>query len=410
MMHRAAPMKIATPYSRRAAMRFVVLLGIVSLFADMTYEGARSVTGPYLAILSASGLTVGLIAGFGELVGYALRLLSGYLADKTGRYWGITILGYALNLLSIPLLALTGRWEFAAGLMITERIGKAIRTPARDAMLSHGTKEIGHGWGFGFHEAMDQTGAVIGPLLVAGIIASGLGYHRAFGFLLAPALIAIAVLIAARRLYPRPRDLEVANDAPDAKHASATLRFYVLGAALIAAGYADFPLIAYHFGKQAVMPAGWIPVLYAFAMAVDAGAALLFGYLFDRQGIPVLIGSAILSAFFAPLVFFGGFWGAVLGMALWGIGMGAQESILRATIATLVPLERRGSAYGLFNAAYGFAWFLGSALMGYLYDVSLSGLVVFSVIIQLAAVPLFAFVAQPGDQASTPADQGNRPR
>ena len=226
---------------RRQAVRFVVLVGIVSLFADMTYEGARSITGPYLSILGASGLAVGLIAGFGELVGYALRLGSGYLADKTGKYWGITILGYVLNLFSVPLLALTGRWEFAAGLMITERVGKAIRTPARDAMLSHGTKEIGHGWGFGFHEAMDQTGAVIGPLLVAAVVASGFGYHRAFGILTVPALAAIAVLIAARQLYPRPRDLEVAHDAPAANHLRGSLRLYILSATLDRGGVRRFP-------------------------------------------------------------------------------------------------------------------------------------------------------------------------
>jgi MFS family permease len=394
MKHRAGSLRIGAGYSRRTAMKFVVLLGIVSLFADMTYEGARGITGPYLAFLGASGLAVGLIAGSGELVGYALRLVSGYLADKTGRYWAITILGYVLNLLSVPLLALTGRWEFAAGLMITERVGKAIRTPARDAMLSHGTKEIGHGWGFGFHEAMDQTGAVIGPLLVAAVVASGLGYHRAFGILLVPALAAITVLMAAHQLYPRPRDLEAAHDSLAPQHAAGTLRLYIVGAGLIAAGYADFPLIAYHFEKQAVMRAGWVPVLYAFAMGVDAVAALIFGYLFDRKGISVLVGSAVLSAFFAPLVFMGGFWGAVFGMALWGVGMGAQESILRAAIATLVAPARRGSAYGLFNAAYGIAWFLGSALMGYLYDVSIAGLIAYSVVAQLAAIPVFTLVAR----------------
>ena len=394
MEHQADPSWLAIGHSRRAAMKFVVLLGIVSLLADMTYEGARSVTGPYLAMLGASGLAVGLIAGFGELVGYALRLVSGYLADKTGRYWGITILGYALNLLSVPLLALTSRWELAAGLLITERLGKAIRTPARDAMLSHGTKEVGHGWGFGFHEAMDQTGAVLGPLLVAGVVASGFSYHRAFGILLAPALAAIAVLIAARCLYPRPRDLEATRDVPDINKTTGSLRLYIVGASLIAAGYADFPLIAYHLGKEAIMPAGWIPVLYAFAMGVDAVAALVFGSLFDRIGIRVLIGSAIISAFFAPLVFMAGSWGAVVGMALWGAGMGAQESILRAAIASLVPPERRGAAYGLFNAAYGVAWFLGSALLGYLYDTSLTGLVAFSVLAQLAAIPLFVEVAR----------------
>jgi MFS family permease len=394
MEHSRGLSDIAAGYSRRTALKFVVLLGIVSLFADMTYEGARSITGPYIATLGASALAVGLIAGFGELVGYALRLVSGYLADKTGRYWGITIFGYALNLLSVPLLALTGRWEFAAGLMITERVGKAIRTPARDAMLSHGTKEIGHGWGFGFHEAMDQTGAVIGPLSVAAVITSGLGYHRAFGVLVIPALAAIVVLINARRLYPHPRDLEAAEEAPHGSHASGSLRLYIVGASLIAAGYADFPLIAYHFGKQAVMPAAWVPGLYAFAMGIDGVAALMFGYLFDRKGISVLIGSAVLSALFAPLVFMGGFWAAVVGMALWGIGMGAQESILRPAIATLVPPERRGSAYGLFNSAYGIAWFLGSTLMGYLYEISIGGLIAFSVLVQLVAIPLFIVVAK----------------
>jgi MFS family permease len=385
--------------SRGAALEFVVLLGLVSLFADMTYEGARSISGPYLAVLHASGLAVGLIAGFGELVGYALRLGSGYLADKTGRYWGITICGYVLNLLSAPLLALAGRWESVAGLMIAERVGKAIRTPARDAMLSHGTKEIGHGWGFGFHEAMDQTGAVIGPLLVAGVVASGFGYRPAFGILLVPALAAIAVLIMARQRYPHPRDLEAGFDTPDARHVSSSFRLYIVGASFIAAGYADFPLIAYHLGKQAVMPACWVPMLYAFAMGVDAVAAVVFGYLFDRQGLSVLISSAILSALAAPLLFMGGFWVAALGMAFWGVGMGAQESILRAAIASIVPPPQRGSAYGLFNAAFGVAWFLGSVILGYLYDVSLAGLVAFSILAHVAAIPPLVGVARRADVA-----------
>jgi Major Facilitator Superfamily len=253
MKHQAGSVRFTAGYSRRAALKFVVLLGIVSLVADMTYEGARSITGPYLVMLRASGLAVGLIAGFGELTGYALRLGSGYLADKTGKYWGITILGYLLNLLSVPPLAVMGRWESAAGLMIAERVGKAIRTPARDAMLSHGTKEIGHGWGFGLHDAMDQTGAVIGPLLVSGVLASGFGYRQAFGILLVPALAAIGVLMMARQRYPYPRDLELGYDPPDARHVTASLKLYIGGASLVAAGYADFPLIAYHLGKQGVV-------------------------------------------------------------------------------------------------------------------------------------------------------------
>jgi MFS family permease len=394
----------ATAAAGRSAFRFVVLLGIVSLFADMTYEGARSITGPYLGVLGASGLVVGLVAGLGELIGYALRLASGYLADRTARYWTITLAGYALNLFAVPLLALAGRWEVAAALMIAERMGKAIRTPARDAMLSHATAEIGHGWGFGLHEALDQIGAVLGPLLVAAVLAAGQGYRTGFGMLLLPALLSFGMLVTARRIYPRPADLESVavpwpHDGPDFPR---IFWFYLIAAAAIAAGYADFPLIAFHFGVHHVVAPTWIPVLYAVAMGVDAVAAIIFGRLFDRFGLPALIVSTLISAPFATLVFRGNVIGAVIGMALWGAGMGAQESILRAAIATLVPRHRRGTAYGLFNAAYGLAWFMGSAILGYLYDISPGGLVAFSVLAQLAAIPLLLAIGRGGRAPHTP--------
>src|SRR5215471_13194436 len=191
------------------AIAFVILLGIVSLFSDMTYEGARSITGPYLAVLGASATVVGIVAGFGELVGYGLRLAAGYLSDRTGRYWTITLVGYVVNLLAVPLLALAGRWELAAALMITERLGKAIRTPARDAMLSHATSEMERGWGFGLHEAMDQIGAFLGPLFVAAVVFRHEGYTTALGVLLLPALLALSVLVLARLRYPDPRDFEI---------------------------------------------------------------------------------------------------------------------------------------------------------------------------------------------------------
>src|SRR5438552_7725718 len=174
--------------TRGTAITFVILLGVVSLFSDMTYEGARSITGPYLAVLGASATVVGIVAGFGELVGYALRLVAGYLSDRTGRYWTITLVGYVVNLLAVPLLALAGRWELAAALMIAERLGKAIRTPARDAMLSHATTKMGRGWGFGLHEAMDQTGALLGPLIGAAVLFRRDGYSTVVGVLLIPAL------------------------------------------------------------------------------------------------------------------------------------------------------------------------------------------------------------------------------
>ncbi|RIK45149.1 MAG: MFS transporter [Chloroflexi bacterium] len=376
----------------RMALRFVILLGIVSLFGDITYEGARSITGPFLATLGSSATIVGVVAGFGELIGYGLRLVSGYLSDRTGRYWAITIVGYIVNLFAVPMLALAGNWPLAALLMITERTGKAIRTPARDAMLSHATAQTGRGWGFGLHEAMDQTGAVLGPVIVAVVLSAQQGYRTGFAVLLLPALLALVALLLARIQYPNPRDFEVEPVKVASSGLTRPFWLYLVAVALIAAGYADFPLIAFHFEKAAVTTDNWIPILYAVAMAVDALAALLFGRLYDRLGMRILVAVAALSAFFAPFVFFGGLHTALVGMVLWGIGMGAQESIIRAAVADLVAADRRGAAYGVFNAGYGLFWFLGSVLIGVLYDASIPALVLFSVGIQLLAIPVLLSV------------------
>jgi len=374
--------------SASAATKFVVLIGVVSLFSDLTYEGARSVTGPFLAVLGASGTVVGIVAGLGELVGYALRLVSGYFADKTQKYWSIVFLGYGLNLLAVPLLALAGHWEIAAVLMVAERMGKAIRTPARDVMLSCASDSIGRGWGFGLHEALDQIGAICGPLVVAAVFYSRGTYEAGFALLLIPALMALTVLFTAYKLYPRPHDLESATIKLEGKGYASSFWLYLAAIACVAAGYADFPLVAYHFKKAASVPEHWIPILYAVAMGTDAVAALVFGRIFDRIGIPVLIAAFVVSSLFAPLVFLGGFQAALIGMALWGVGMGAQESIVRAAIAEMIPRNRLGFAFGLFNTVYGVAWFAGSALMGILYDFSVGALVIFSVAAQLAAVPV----------------------
>lgn len=380
--------------AQRTAIRFVILLGFVSLLADVTYEGARSITGPYLALLGAGGTAVGLVAGLGELLGYGLRLVSGYLSDRSGRYWFFTIVGYALNLLVVPLLALAGRWEVAAALMIAERIGKALRSPARDAMLSHATKEMGRGWGFGLHEAMDQIGAMLGPLIVAAVLAARGSYQSGFAILLVPALLALAVLAAARWLYPRPQDIEPVSSEIQTAGLSRVFWLYLLGVAFLAAGFVDFPLISFHFQQTATVSPGMIPIFYAVAMGVDALAAIIFGRWFDKRGLSVLIIVASLSALFAPLVFWGGAPVAFLGMVLWGIGMGGQESIMRAAVAGMVSPDRRGSAYGIFNTGFGVAWFAGSALMGVLYDFSITALVAFSVLSQLAAIPVLYSLRQ----------------
>lgn len=383
------------------AVKFVILLGLISLFSDMTYEAARSINGAFLKILGTSGTTVGIVAGLGELIGYGLRFVSGYIADKTKKYWTILITGYLLNLLSVPLLALAGYWQLAIVLMIAERIGKAIRTPARDAFLSFGSQKIGRGWGFGLHEAMDQIGATAGPLLVSAVLfRNSQNYHAAYAVLLIPALIAVSILVYCRHLYPKPENLEIKTFTVASKGFNKRYWIYILAVVFIAAGYVDFPLIAYHFKIKALVSDAVIPLFYAAAMATDAIAALIFGKLYDRIGIKTLLLSVILSVFFAPMVFLGGIGWALTGMILWGIGMGAQESILKAEIAEMVPTERRGTAFGTFNTLYGVSWFAGSALMGILYDFSLTGLIVFSVTSQIIAVIVLIYIQNAKNMSS----------
>lgn len=380
--------------SRGAALRFVVLLGVVALFADMTYEGGRSIGGPFLAQLGASATVVGVVAGLGELAGYGLRLVSGFVTDRTGRYWVIAGVGYVINLLAVPALALAGSWPVAAALIVLERTGRAIRNPARNAMLAHATQEMGRGWGFGLHEAMDQTGALIGPLIVAWVVFRTGGYHPAFAILIIPALLSLGMLAIARREYPRPEELEVAVPQPASRGLPRVFWVFFAAGALMAAGYADFALIAYHFAKGAVVPAPWIPILYAFGMGMAALSALGFGRLFDRVGLGAVAVAAVIIAGFAPLVFLGGAALAVAGMALWGIGMGVQESVLHAALAGMVASSRRAGAYGLFDAGYGVSWFVGSVVMGMLYDRSVHALVAFSIVAQVAAVPLLVIAAR----------------
>jgi MFS family permease len=375
-------------------MRLVVLLGVLSLFGDMTYEGARSITGPFLATLGASGLVVGVVAGFGELAGYSVRLLSGRGATSARRTWAITISGYALNLFAVPALALAGNWPVAAALIILERIGKGTRVPPRDAMLSHATKEMGRGWGFGLHEAMDQTGAMVGPLIVAVVLARGHSYNTAFALLLIPATLAIFVLLSARMQYPDPRALEEDEPDPGADHYPRSFWLYLVAAGLIGAGFADFPLIAFHFEKAGVVRAESVPLLYALAMGVAGGSSLLLGRLYDRRGLVVVAGASLIGAAFAPLVFYGSATWAIVGMICWGVGMGSQESIMRAVVAGMVSAEHRARAYGVFNTGFGLCWFGGSTLLGFLYDRSHVALVVVSVCLQVAALPVLVAVAR----------------
>ena len=375
-------------------MYFIILLGIVSLFGDVTYEGARSVTGPYLATLGASAGVVGLVAGVGEFIGYALRLASGYLADRTKAYWLLTFIGYGL-LLSIPLLALAGYWQLAALLIILERMGKAIRSPARDTMLSYAAKGVGRGWGFAVHEALDQVGAVIGPVVFSLVFLLHGGYREGFTLLWIPALLTLAVLALARKKVPSPQELETPEEASRQDIKGKLPRvfwLYTIFTLFSVAGFANFQLISYHLKVQAIIPDAQIPLIYAIAMGVDALAALLVGKTYDKIGLMSLLAVPLLTLPIPFLAFSYSYSLVLIGIVLWGVVMGIQETIMRAAIADLTPMERRGFAYGIFNTVYGASWFLGSALIGLFYELSINYLILFVVVMELTSIPLFFLV------------------
>ena len=377
-------------YLAKLAFRFVLTIGIVNLFADFTYEGARSITGPFLGSLGASATVIGIVVGFGELVGYSFRSVAGFFADKTHRYWVVAFVGYFINMLAVPALALAGNWPVAAALIIAERTGRAIRKPSVEAMISYAGKEIGHGWVFGLNEALDQGGATVGPLMVALILYLKEGYRYGFAVLLLSALLCLGTLLIARILFPKPHEME-----PIPVKSSTTAGFprtywlYLAGGAFIAAGFADFSLIAFHFQNSATVSKNVIPIFYSVAMGVGALSALLFGRLLDRIGVSILIFAFLLSALFSPLVFLGGARLALIGMMLWGLGMGAQDSLLKAVLTSVVSAAKRSTAFGVFDTGFGIAWFLGSALLGFLYDTSLVSMIVVSLFLQLLALPLF---------------------
>lgn len=354
--------------SSRAALRFVVALGIVSLFADMAYEGMRAISGPYLALLGAGSAVVGVVAGAGELLGYTLRLASGSLADRVRWYWPMTLAGYVVQMAAVPALALAGNWQTAAALIVLERVGKATRNPPRNVMLSRAGEAIGQGWAFGLHEALDQSGAMIGPLLAALVLAVRHDYRQAFAWLLVPSCLTVLLVVGVRLRYAEAGRISV-NTEPSSASARLPTAFwwYTLGAALVAFGFADFALVSYHFTVSRSVPAAAVPLFYAFAMGAGGVGSLAAGRSYDRRGLIVLLPLTLIGVCYAPLVFLGGMWAALAGTLLWGFGLGVHEALMSAALSNMVPVHRRARAYGLFTAIFGIAWFAGSATLGVVY-------------------------------------------
>ena len=382
---------------KNLALEFILLFGLVSALGDIAYETGRGISGPYLAFLGASAATIGLVSGFGEFLGYALRLVSGYLASRTRAYWVATYIGYGL-LLSIPLLAFTNRWEIAVVLLILERIGKAIRSPAKDTMLSHASYQIGRGWGFAVHEALDQIGAVIGPLIFTVAFLKRDSFRDGFNVLWIPAILTMVALVVARLRVPAPEKLEntIVSQYPQRVQGNSKLPrvfwIYALFTFLCVAGFANFQIISYHWVSRSVVTVEQISILYAVAMGVDALAALVVGKAYDKIGFKTLFIIPFVTLPLPFLAFSHQYILAIVSAVVWGLVMAVHETIMRASVADLVPMERRAFAYGIFNTIYGTAWFVSGAALGLLYDFSGILLIIYVVVIEIAALLVFPFI------------------
>lgn len=421
MTERSEPENTARPPTAMSAWRFITTFGTISLLADFVYEGARSITGPLLASLGATALVVGVVTGVGEAAALLLRLVSGPLTDRTRRFWAWTIAGYSLTVVTVPVLGLTSTLWVAAVLVIAERVGKAVRSPAKDTLLSFAAASTGRGRGFAVHEALDQIGALIGPLVVALMLSiTGGRYGPALGVLAIPGVAVIALLVRLRIKAPDPSHYEpIAASSPVSdppEHPTPPVRsrpatvplprqFWIYsiftGATML--GFATFGVLSFHMVTRGLLSATAVPVIYAAAMVVDGLAALATGWAYDRIGPRVLIVLPIIAAAIPAVAFTDHTGWVIAGAVLWGAALGIQESTLRAVVADLVPPQRRATAYGLYAAVLGVATAAGGTLTGLLYEHSITALIAVVIAVQILALGFLAATTIHRRHSSVPA-------
>ncbi|MGH7649055.1 MAG: MFS transporter [Gemmatimonadaceae bacterium] len=371
-----------------AAFAFVVMMGIVNLFGDTTYEGGAAINGQFLGSLGASAAAISIIAGAGEFLGYALRSVAGWTADKTGKYWPITIVGFAINLFAVPAMAFAGNWQVAGLLILAERTGRALRKPTVEAMLSYSTGALGTGWVYALNTGLDETGATIGPLLIAFALYRHASYRAGYSLLLISAVLAFIALMVARIIFPVPASLEHAGRTAKVGRFTSAFWIYMVAAGCFGAGLMSFEFISYHLAIHRTVSAQWIPVFLGISTGFGVVANLVLGRLYDRHGIGAVVGAVFVSALFSPFVFRGGFGVALFGMLLWGIGYAVQDTLFKAVVADRLPEGRRNFAFGIFYAGYGVGWLVGSIATGLLYDVSINAVIAFSMAVQLGSIPV----------------------
>ncbi len=385
----------------RKAMGVIILFGIVSLFGDIVYEGARSVNGPFLKTLGANAVAVGFIAGLGEFVGYGIRLASGYFADRTRAYWIFTFIGYGL-LVSVPMLSLADFWQFAAVLIVIERLGKALRAPAKDTIMSQAASRVGRGFGFGLQQAMDQIGAIIGPLIFTLVFSLKGSYKTGYSILWLPFILVMFSVFLAFLSIPEPGRLEDADSqSKNPEKFTRVFWLYNLFAFLTVLGFVNFTLLGYHYKSSGILPDSYIPLFYSAAMGVEALISLIIGRLYDRKGLITLVAIPIALTAVPAFGFSGSVPLAIAGAVLWGAAMGIHETIMKAAIADLTHIRKRGTGYGIFNMGSGLAFFLGSTAMGFLYNFNILWVIIFCAVLEVLSIPVFLLMRKEFERQKT---------
>lgn len=356
----------------------IIIIGIVSLFGDFTYEGARSIIPQYFTTLGGSVFLLGIVLGVSEFAGYAVRLLSGKIADKTKDYWAIMFIGYAINLFAVPLLAFSGNYITAAFLVFLERFGRGIRTPPKDYLISNAASAGKVGRAFAIEAGLDQAGAIVGPLAVSLILLYKGTYKTAFAFLAAPATLAMLVLIVAYTYY-RKADQRKERPAQNAIMSSRNFLIYSIAIALSAAGLYQVAFVLY--GAQGRIGTHLIPIIFLTAMAGEGLFGFLFGLLYDKVGRR-LVYSGLLLSVLIPIILLGSS-PAYLFVAALAIGAatGIQDTVMRAVVGSMIHSKKRGYAFGIFNAFYGFGFMMSGIVIGYLYS-SLGAIITYVSIMQ----------------------------
>ncbi|MCM8803878.1 MAG: MFS transporter [Candidatus Omnitrophica bacterium] len=367
----------------------ILLFGIISLLGDIIYEGTRSISGPFLASLGATSIIIGFFSGLGEFITYILRFLSGYICDKKKLYWPFTIIGYSL-ICSLPLLAFTKIWQFAVLLIIFERIGKAIRSPSRDTLLSFAGRNIGYGKSFGIHEALDQFGAVLGSLIFFVSLSKFKNYSFAFNLMWIPAFFLILTLIFAKKNYAISIEKDKIGESKG-KNINKSFVFYIFFVFFSIAGLINFPIISYHFTVKKIMNFSIIPIFYLIVMGIDGIIAFFIGDLYDKIKFKALLLIPILTMILPFFAFSSNIFFSIISVIILGIIIGCHETVLRASIGDMTHSSKRGFAYGLFNSIYGIAIFIGSWIIGYLYEKNLQNILLYVILTEILAFIFLSF-------------------